>query len=104
MKYFFFRDKNNLGSPVIHSFSNLIRFHLGSVAFGSFFIALIQMIRAVLTFIEERCKNSQSEALKKILAAVQCCLSCFESALKYLTRNAYVEIGKYSVLLNGIEV
>ena len=90
----FFRDKKSLGSPVIQSFSNLIRFHLGSVAFGSFFIALIQMIRTILTFIEERCKNSESEFIKKIASAVECCLSCFESILKYFTRTAYIEIGE----------
>lgn len=90
---FCFRNKEEMGSPIIQSYTNLFRFHLGSVAFGSFFIAFLQMIRAVLSFIEERCKDSQNEVLQNILRAVQCCLSCCDNILKYLTRNAYIEIG-----------
>ncbi|KAK6642070.1 hypothetical protein RUM44_013793 [Polyplax serrata] len=96
-KWFFTRNKDELNSPIIHSFSNLVRFHLGSVAFGSFFIALIQMIRAVLSFIEERCKNSENNTIKQIARIVQCCLSCCENILKYFTRNAYVEIAIHGV-------
>lgn len=52
--FFFFssRNKNEIDSPITTSFSNLIRFHLGTVCLGSLLIAIIQMIRALLSVFE----------------------------------------------------
>ena len=38
------------------NFFRLVRYHLGTVAFGSFIIALIQLIRIILNYIESRVK------------------------------------------------
>ena len=40
------------------SFYNLFRYHLGTVAFGSFIIALIQFIRMILHYIEKKLKKN----------------------------------------------
>ncbi len=34
----------------------LVRYHLGTVAFGSFIIALVQLIRLIMHYIESRVK------------------------------------------------
>lgn len=47
-----YRNKNELDSPILNSFSNLVRFHLGTVAFGSLLIACLQLVRTILHFIE----------------------------------------------------
>lgn len=52
--WFFTRNKNNLESPISRSFWNLIRYHLGSIALGSLLIASLQMIRALLKFLQVR--------------------------------------------------
>lgn len=53
-KWFFTRNKNKLGFPILLSFAHLFRYHLGSICFGSLVIAVLQMIRAVLKLIEVR--------------------------------------------------
>lgn len=46
--WFFTRNKSKLGSPILKSFGNLVRYHMGTVALGSFIIAVVQFLRAVL--------------------------------------------------------
>ncbi|XP_049862995.1 choline transporter-like protein 1 isoform X2 [Schistocerca gregaria] len=90
--WFFTRNKQNLGTPIIRSFCNLVRYHLGSVALGSLLIAIIQMIRIVLKFIQSKVKNHNNAITTCIFRTCQCCLYCFEKILQFLTRNAYIEI------------
>jgi hypothetical protein len=51
-KWFFTRNKGKLGWPIAISFGHLIRYHLGSVCFGSLLIAITQMIRTIFRLIE----------------------------------------------------
>lgn len=97
--YYFFRDKDALTSPIQKSAYNLVRYHLGSVAIGSLFIAIFQFLRAILKAIESQAKDSKNGIVKCILKACQCCLHCFENILMYLTRNAYIEIGKAELFI-----
>ncbi|KAK9502789.1 hypothetical protein O3M35_011495 [Rhynocoris fuscipes] len=94
-KWFFTRDKDSLVSPIQRSAYNLIRYHLGSVALGSLFIALFQLVRAILKAIENQAKSSENEFLKLLFKCVQCCLACCQNILMYVTRNAYIEIAIY---------
>ena len=53
-----FRDKGSVGiQTVISAFWRLVRFHLGTAAFGSFIIALIQLVRIILAYIEHLVKK-----------------------------------------------
>lgn len=89
-----FRDKANLGWPIYHSIRNLVRYHLGSVALGSLVIAVVQFVRIILKIVESKLKGREGSCAKSALKCCQCCLYCFEKILKYLTRNAYIEVGK----------
>ncbi|XP_074034982.1 choline transporter-like protein 1 [Leptinotarsa decemlineata] len=93
--WYFKRDKSRLGSPILRSAENLIRFHLGSVALGSFLIALIQFIRVILKAIEKYLNKREGKCVEYTLKCCQCCLYCFEKILKYLSRNAYIEIAMH---------
>lgn len=83
-----------LRSPLGTSFNNMVSYHLGSVALGSFLIALVQLARIILKFLQSKLKGSQNDMAQCLLKACQCCLYCFEKFLAYLTRNAFIEIGK----------
>ncbi|KAB7499015.1 Choline transporter-like protein 1, partial [Armadillidium nasatum] len=92
--WYFRRDKSKLGTPILTSMGNLIRYHLGSVAFGALIIAIVQMIRLVLKYIEQK-SSGMNEGLKWCLRCCQCCLWCFEKFLKFLNRNAYIQIALF---------
>ena len=80
--------------PIAGSFKRTVRFHLGSLCFGSFIIAVVQLMRIVLEYIDHNTRDLQdSNALIRVMMkAVKCCLWCFEKCLKFLSKNAYIII------------
>ncbi|XP_077991866.1 choline transporter-like protein 1 [Glandiceps talaboti] len=94
--WFFTRDKKKMPMfPILKSIGRVMRYHLGSVAFGSFLIALVQMARIVLGYIQSKLHGAENKLLQYILKCLQCCLWCFEKFLKFINRNAYIEIAIY---------
>ncbi len=69
--------------PVVSSFFRSMK-HIGSICFASFIIAVIQFIRAMILYIEEKTKNidENNVVLKYMRACVFCCLSCFFKCLE----------------------
>ncbi|XP_028395012.1 choline transporter-like protein 4 [Dendronephthya gigantea] len=83
--------------PVMASFMRTLRYHTGSLAFGSLIIAIVQIIRATLEYIEHKLKESgqDNQIVKYILKCLKCCFWCLEKFLKFLNKNAYIEIAIY---------
>lgn len=94
-RWFFTRDKKRLSLPVARGFGYLVRFHLGTVVFGALIIGIVRLIRAMISFVQNRLKKFDNDCVRGILWCCQCCLWCFEHALKFLTRNAYIETAIY---------
>jgi len=80
--------------PVLRSLGRCFRYHLGSIMFGSFVIAVIQFIRAILAYLDKQTQGLQKKnsVVKILMKVVACILWCFEKLLKYLTKNAYIMI------------
>jgi len=68
------------------------RYHLGSLAFGSLIIAIVQFVRYTLMYFERQAAAAKNRIVVIVLKAVQCCLWCFEKCLKFLNKNAYIQI------------
>lgn len=68
------------------------RYHLGSIAFGSFVIAVCQMIRAFFEYYRQKMGmlNKELPVVKMILCATGYLLWCLENCIKYVTKNAYI--------------
>ena len=73
-----------MGLPVLSSMRRLAKYHLGSAAFGSAIIAVFSLIRIILTRIIPKASG---------LRICHCFVACFHRFLKFLNRNAYIEIG-----------
>lgn len=96
--WYFAMDKSKLHFPIAQSFWRLVRYHLGSVAFGSFIIALIQLIRIIMRQVEKKFRSRTGpagQACGILFKVCQCCLWCFEKCMKFLNRNAYIEVAIY---------
>ncbi len=68
------------------------RFHAGSIAFGALLIAVIQLLRAILAYAQKKLKNKTGKCVKAMLCVCACCLWCFEKILRYINRQAYIEV------------
>uniref|UniRef100_A0A6A7G9N8 Choline transporter-like protein n=1 Tax=Hirondellea gigas TaxID=1518452 RepID=A0A6A7G9N8_9CRUS len=77
-------------SPVLASCIRLMRYHLGTIMFGSFIIATIQFIRACVKYIEKTSKMKNNRLQKAIFCAIQCCLKILECCLDKLSKNAFI--------------
>ncbi|CAJ1431281.1 unnamed protein product, partial [Effrenium voratum] len=71
---------------------NVFRYHLGSVAFGSFIIAVIQFIRYLMKYYEKQAKAAKNRVLQLTLRICGCIIWCFEKCVKFLNKNAYIQI------------
>eukprot|EP00808_Paulinella_micropora_P008796 g44556.t1 len=98
--YFSFTDENghkkngtgdNLSrTPCCDSCCRVFRFHLGTVAFGAFCIAVIQFLRAVVHYIEYKTKDEQNKIQKCIFCMIKGCLRCVECCCDKISKNALV--------------
>ncbi|KAF1328801.1 Choline transporter-like protein, partial [Globisporangium splendens] len=96
-RYYWSRNKNatEMGRfPILYSFKNCLRYHFGSLAYGSFIIAVVQFVRAILMYIDHQTQGVQKSNLvvKVAMKAVQCCMWCLEKCLKFLSKNAYIMV------------
>uniref|UniRef100_A0A669BNF8 Choline transporter-like protein n=1 Tax=Oreochromis niloticus TaxID=8128 RepID=A0A669BNF8_ORENI len=82
--YYFTRNKSQIpATPIISSMARTIRYHLGTLAKGSFIITLVKIPRLILTYIHSQLKGKVS------FKTCVCCLWCLEKCLAYLNQNAY---------------
>jgi len=74
-----------------------VRYHLGTLAFGSLVIAIVRMIRLAIQYIEEKVKekNLDNIFVKAIMCCCKCCFYCLEKFLKFINRNAYIITASY---------
>merc|ERR1719296_589137 len=89
--WFFSKEKGK--TPIVFaSIRTVFRYHIGSVAFGSFIIAVIQFIRYFMKYLEKQASAQKNRVLVCLLKIVQCCIWCFEKCMQFLNKNAYIQI------------
>lgn len=91
-------DKTEMpAGMVLGSCKRACRFNIGSIAFGSFIIAVVDFIRVVVKYIEEKAKSAgePNMAQKALFCAIQCCLTCLRCCLDKLSKNAYCWIAAW---------
>ncbi|XP_066152702.1 choline transporter-like 2 isoform X5 [Euwallacea fornicatus] len=67
-----------------------IRYHLGTLAFGSLIIAICRMIRVCLEYIDQKLKKYDNPFTKAILCCLKCFFWCLEKFIKFINKNAYI--------------
>lgn len=81
-------------TTLFRSYMRLVRYHLGSIAFGSFVVAVVKSIKYILAYISSQIQAQfpGNVAIKILIAVLNCCVACFERLVKYLTETAYIQI------------
>jgi len=99
-QWYFTKDKSELPPSMIKtSIKTIFRYHLGSIAFGSLIIAIVQFLRAVLEYANKKSEKAQKKniVLKAIFCCLRCCLWCFEKCLKFITSYGYILIAMQGI-------
>jgi choline transporter-like protein 2/4/5 len=86
-------DSNGSGS-LLRGLHWVYRYHLGSIAFGSFLIALVQLIRIIFEYYKKQIQkaNKDNSVVKALLCMTSYLLHCLERFVKFITKNAYIQI------------
>jgi len=70
-----------------------VRYHGGTLAFGSLILAIVWVIRIVFEYIAKKAEAAgagENAFTKCLIGCIRCCLSCFERFVRYINRNAYI--------------
>jgi len=94
MWYFSFNSDTKASSSILTSIGWIFRYHMGSLAFGSFLIALIWLVRIIFEYLEKKMKAGGGAALDNpftrcVTCCCRCCLDCCNRFVKYINENAY---------------
>uniref|UniRef100_UPI0037E94B07 choline transporter-like protein 2 isoform X2 n=1 Tax=Semicossyphus pulcher TaxID=241346 RepID=UPI0037E94B07 len=81
--------------PIFSSLGRALRYHTGSLAFGSLILSIVQVIRVILEYLDHKLKGAQNKFAKFMLSCMKCCFWCLEKCIKFLNRNAYIMIAIY---------
>lgn len=73
-------------------FGLTVKNHLGNLAIGSLIVAIIQVLRVMLTLMEKKLEAyaGKSDAVKCCLYCAECLLACFNRIVKFINKNSYI--------------
>ncbi|XP_031419692.1 choline transporter-like protein 2 isoform X2 [Clupea harengus] len=94
--YWAFKKPDDMPAyPIFASLGRALRYHTGSLAFGSLILSIVQVIRVVLEYLDQKLKGAQNKFAKFLLTCLKCCFWCLEKCIKFLNRNAYIMVAIY---------
>lgn len=72
----------------------ILVYHTGSVAFGSFIIAVVQFIRIIFEFYRRKIQaaNKDNKIVKCLLCCTSYLLACLERCIKFISKTAYIQV------------
>jgi len=70
----------------------VFRYHLGSLAFGSFILAVVQFLRFLAYYFEKQAQAQKNYIGQIIAKVVGCFLWCLEKSVKFLNKHAYIQV------------
>jgi hypothetical protein len=95
-------EREMVGWPICTGLKLTVCHHLGTVAFGSLIIAIIQLVRICLEYIEQKRRQLTGGGEDPpcfwgfIFKCLRCCLWCLEKCMKALNKIAYI-----TTVING---
>ncbi|XP_055376186.1 choline transporter-like 1 isoform X2 [Condylostylus longicornis] len=96
--YWYFKKPTD--SPSTYAIGKLLKYHLGSVAKGSFVITIFKIPRLILTYLYTKLKKSEDKGSQCAKCCLTCCICGFwllEKFIRFLNHNAYTVIAIESI-------
>lgn len=95
--WYFTRNKEDVGnSTVVSAYKKTIRYHMGTAAFGSLIIAIVETVRAYCAYLQKQAKKSKNKVMELVMCCLGCMLWCIEKCLKFICTQAYIQTAMFS--------
>lgn len=91
--WYFTASTDMLGTgSVLKGIWVIFRYHLGTIAFGSLIIAIVQMIKFLFEYYRKQMTGRafDNPVGKFLLWATRYCLDCLNRFVKFISKNAYI--------------
>jgi solute carrier family 44 protein 1 (choline transporter-like protein) len=84
---------------ILKSFNWAALYHTGSLAFGSFFVAVLSLVRVIFDFMRRQVMRigKHNIAVRCILCCFAYCLKCIGECVLFMSKNSYVQVAIRSV-------
>jgi len=93
-KWYFTVDKGGrINTSIFSATCITLCKHAGTAAFGSLIIAIIQLARAIITYMQQKFQQAgpENQVINALACCCQCCLVCLERCMKFISKNAYIQ-------------
>ena len=71
-------------------------YHLGSLAWGSFLVACVDMIKTIFEFYIRKMEYANNPIAKAFIWCTRCCIWCLDCCVKFINKNAYILVALHS--------
>lgn len=96
--FWYFRKPTE--TPTCYAIGKLLKYHLGTVAKGSFVITLFKIPRLILTYLYAKLKKGEDKGSECAACCLKCCICGFwllEKFMRFLNHNAYTVVAIESI-------
>jgi len=86
-------DRELSHTPIWDSVVRTVRFHIGTVAFASLIIAIVQFIRYCVNYLQDtlkKCTGDPCHLQKICFCVLKCCIGCVECCLDKVSKTALI--------------
>ena len=92
--WYFNQNRDSQESKVCRGLGLGLFYHIGSLAFGSFVLAVVWLVKFVVSLLAKTHREAaeSNPLIKCICGCMACFVSCFERLLKFLDHQAYIRI------------
>ncbi|XP_053955817.1 choline transporter-like 1 [Anastrepha ludens] len=87
-------------TPTTYAIGKLLKYHLGTVAKGSFVITIFKIPRLILTYLYAKFKKGEDKGSECAACCLKCCICGFwllEKFIRFLNHNAYTVVAIESI-------
>eukprot|EP00640_Fibrocapsa_japonica_P000844 CAMPEP_0113952300 /NCGR_PEP_ID=MMETSP1339-20121228/90330_1 /TAXON_ID=94617 /ORGANISM="Fibrocapsa japonica" /LENGTH=739 /DNA_ID=CAMNT_0000960877 /DNA_START=109 /DNA_END=2330 /DNA_ORIENTATION=+ /assembly_acc=CAM_ASM_000762 len=96
-QWYFSRDKASVHSGVaVRAIFQTFYYHTGTAAMGSLLLAILTLLRIMLTQIQKKAESSGNVVVKAFFCCCQCCLWCLDKCIRFINKNAYIQTAIFS--------
>ncbi|PVF93253.1 DUF580-domain-containing protein [Serendipita vermifera] len=93
--YFGPRGQGMPPHPTRSSFVRASTLSLGSIAFGSLIVTLLELLRVLLNWASQNAANDGNPVVAILACCAACFVGCIEGLVEYFNRYAYIQIALY---------
>lgn len=79
-------------AALVRGFLVGVFFHLGTLAFGAFLIAVCRMINLIMGMLAKQAKAQGNRAMELVAKGLMCLVTCFQKFLEFINKNAYMDV------------